>query len=127
MVIKAKWNGNADVHMYTFTFFGIKLYGDLPKKSCSDPDVHMYTCIFFSTKALWPPSLQKSYGDADVHMYTFTFFSTKLYGHPQKKIYVTQMSICIHLPFLAYSSMVTPPPRATVTQMFIYIHVPSLA
>jgi hypothetical protein len=41
MVIKAKWNGNADVHMYTFTFFGIKLYGDLPKKNCSDPDVHI--------------------------------------------------------------------------------------
>ena len=55
MVIKAKWNGNADVHMYTFTFFSIKLYSDLPKKSCGDPDVHMYT---------------------------FTFFSTKLYGHP---------------------------------------------
>ena len=48
MVIKTKWNGNADVHMYTFTFFSTKLYGHPQKKIYGDADVHMHTFTFFS-------------------------------------------------------------------------------
>jgi hypothetical protein len=61
-------------------------------------------------------------------MYTCIFFSIKLYGHPlSKRVTVTQMYICIHLPSLAQSSMVTPQKRSTVTQMYICIHLPFLA
>jgi hypothetical protein len=61
-------------------------------------------------------------------MYTCIFFSIKLYGHPPpKRVTVTQMYICIHLPSLAQSSMVTDKKRSTVTQLSICIHLPFLA